>query len=187
MNLFEQQKDAITQHGLRLACDATHEISNSKVKLFALGWLAKYVDGDVIRNTFVPFLAFAVAPSETSTATLLLLEAVDGFVRAKCDITLKQAKVAHLDGGTGLVKEFQDYFGPSLLLVRSLEHVKRILKKKVSRSFEKQAGGPPSNAGWHSVPLSAMIPPFIVFGTFHWPYFDDMAKMRSPAIWPRTS
>ena len=129
VDLLEQQKDAITQHGLRLACDATHEISNSRVKLFALGWLAQYVDGDVIRNTFVP-LAFALAPSESSAATVLLLEAADGFVRAKCDVTLKQAKVAHLDGGTGLVKGFQDYFGPSLLLARSLEHVKRNIKKR---------------------------------------------------------
>ena len=35
-----------------LTCDATHDISNSKVKLFALGWLVQHVEG-VIRNKFL--------------------------------------------------------------------------------------------------------------------------------------
>ncbi|CAE7944072.1 swnK, partial [Symbiodinium necroappetens] len=171
MDLFEQQKNAITQHGLRLACDATHEISNSKVKRFALGWLAQYVDGDVIRNTFVP-LAFAVAPSETSTATLLWLEAVDGFVRAKCDVTLKQAKVAQLDGGTGLVKEFQDYFGPSLLLVRSLEHVKRNIKKEGVKKLQKASW-------WTAVQRWVAFSAFIRNDTtFHCFWHHSLALLR---------
>ena len=170
MDLLEQQKDAITQHGLRLACDATHEISNSRVKLFALGWLAQYIDGDVIRNTFVP-LAFALAPSESSAATVLLLEAADGFVR-KCDVTLKQAKVAHLDGGTGLVKGFQDYFGPSLLLVRSLEHVKRNIKKEGVKKLHR-------TSWWTTVQRWVAFSAFIRHDTtFHCFWHHSLAILR---------
>ena len=128
INIFRRHQGAIQQHGLRLACDATHDVSNSKVKLFALGWLAQYSDG-VIRNTFVP-LAFGLAPSESSAATYLLLRSTDGYLQQKFGFTLKDAKVAHLDGGTGLVKGFQDYFGTGLPLARSLEHVKRNIKKE---------------------------------------------------------
>ena len=48
---------------VHLAYDATHDISNSKVKLFGFGWLAQHVD-DVSRITFAP-LAFALEPSES--------------------------------------------------------------------------------------------------------------------------
>ena len=128
INIFRRHQGAIQQHGWRLACDATHDVSNSNVKLFALGWLAQYSDG-VIRNTFVP-LAFGLAPSESSAATYLLLRSTDGYLQQKCGFTLKDAKVAHLDGGTGLVKGFQDYFGTGLPLARSLEHVKSNIKKE---------------------------------------------------------
>ena len=134
-----------------------------------VGW--PNVDGDVIRNTFVP-LAFAVAPSETSTATSLLLEAADGFVRAKCNVTLKQAKVAHLDGGTGLVKGFQDYFGPSLLLVRSLEHVTRNIKKEGAKKLHKTSWW---TAVQHWVAFSAFIRNDT---TFHFFWHHSLAILR---------
>ncbi|CAE7425565.1 unnamed protein product, partial [Symbiodinium sp. CCMP2592] len=129
MSVFEEHKTAIRQHGLRLGCDATHEISNSRVKLFALGWLAQHDDEGVIRNTFIP-LAFALALSEDSNATELLLQSTDRHLQEACGCTLKEAKVAHLDGGTGLVKGFQDYFGTAVPLARSLQHIKRNIQKE---------------------------------------------------------
>ena len=69
----------------------------------------------LIRSTFVP-IAFALAPSESSTATHLLLQTTDGHLQEKWGFTLKYATMVHLDGGTGLVKAFQDCFGPALPL-----------------------------------------------------------------------
>ena len=129
LDIFQEKTEEIAEHGLRLACDATHDISNSKVKLFALGWLAQHVESHMIRNTFV-LLAFAVAVSESSLATKFLLESAESFLKDKCGDTLKNAKADHLDGGTGLVKGFQEYFGSALPLVRSLEHVKRNINKE---------------------------------------------------------
>lgn len=83
----------------------------------------------MVRNTFVRH-AFAVAVSESSVATKFLLASADSFLKDKCGTTSKNAKVAHLDGGTGLVKGFQEYFGSTLPLVRSMEHVKRNINKE---------------------------------------------------------
>ena len=78
IKIFRPHQGAIHQHGLRLAGDATHDVSNSQVKLFALGWLAQYSD-EMIRNTFVP-LAFGLAPS-------------DGYLQQKSGFTLQDTKV----------------------------------------------------------------------------------------------
>ena len=46
--------------------------------------------------------------------------------------------MAHIDGGLGLVRGFEDFFGPDFSLVRSLEHVKRNIRdqgaKKLTQS-----------------------------------------------------
>ncbi|CAE6943910.1 unnamed protein product, partial [Symbiodinium sp. CCMP2592] len=129
MHLHGQHRETIMQHGLRLGCDATHEISNSKVKLFALGWLAQHDDAGVIRNIFIP-LAFALAPSEDGTAAHLLLQSTDGYLKEACGFTLNDAKVAHPDGGTGRIKSSQDCFRIEVPLARSLQHIERNIQKE---------------------------------------------------------
>ena len=95
VRIYQKIKEKIAEHGFRLACDATHDISISKVKLFVLGWLAQHVESHHIRNTFVP-LAFAMAPSESSLVTKFLLEGTESFLNDRCGDTLKNAKVARM-------------------------------------------------------------------------------------------
>ena len=61
--------DCLKQHGLRLACDGTHSISNSGIKMIALGWLAQHVPRKSIENTFF-VLAFALSPTNSGPAML---------------------------------------------------------------------------------------------------------------------
>ena len=129
--------EALKQHGLRLACDGTHNISNSRIKLIALGWLAQHVPHKSIQNTFV-LLAFALSPTESGPAVLKLLRSTHAMISQHVREGLNAATLAHIDGGLGLVRGFEDFFGPDFLLVRSLEHVKRNIRdqgtKKLSRS-----------------------------------------------------
>ncbi|CAE7531912.1 unnamed protein product [Symbiodinium microadriaticum] len=52
---------------------------------------------------------------------------------------LKAASLAHLDGGLGLVKGFQDFFGADFLLVRSLEHVKRNIRDQGAKKLRQSS------------------------------------------------
>eukprot|EP00439_Symbiodinium_sp_Y106_P083526 s563_g23.t1 len=107
--------EALKQHGLRLACDGTHNISNSRIKLIALGWLAQHVPHKSIQNTFV-LLAFALSPTESGPAVLKLLRSTHAMISQHVREGLNAATLAHIDGGLGLVRGFEDFFGPDFLL-----------------------------------------------------------------------
>ena len=130
--------DTLMEHGLCLACDGTHDISNSRIKLIAVGWLAQHVPRQSIETTFV-LLGFALSPSENHVAVRMLLESLDARVREHVPDGLRKASVAHLDGGPALVKGFVEFFGQDFQLVRSLGHVKRNIRdqgvKKLTQSF----------------------------------------------------
>ena len=129
--------DGLKQHGLRFACDGTHSISNSGIKMIALGWLAQHVPRKTIENTFV-LLAFALSPTESGPAVHKLLRSTHRMMLQHVREGLHAAGLAHIDGGLGLVRGFEDFFGPDFSLVRSLEHVKRNIRdqgaKKLTQS-----------------------------------------------------
>ncbi|CAE7338928.1 unnamed protein product [Symbiodinium sp. CCMP2592] len=80
VSLLMEHWETLMEHGLRVACDGTHAISNSGIKLIAVGWLAQHVPRDTVETTFV-LLAFALSPSENHVAVRMLLESVDAHVR----------------------------------------------------------------------------------------------------------
>ncbi|CAE6943201.1 unnamed protein product [Symbiodinium natans] len=129
VSLLVEHWETLMEHGLRLACDGTHDISNSRIKLIAVGWLAQHVPRQSIETTFV-LLGFALAPSENHVAVRLLLDSLDAHVREHLGDGLRKASVAHIDGGPALVKAFVDFFGQDFQLVRSLEHVKRNIREQ---------------------------------------------------------
>ena len=137
LSLLVEHWETLMEHGLRLACDGTHDISNSRIKLIAVGWLAQHVPRQSIETIFV-LLGFALSPSENHVAVRMLLESLDAHVRAHVPDGLRKASVAHLDGGPALVKGFVEFFGQDFQLVRSLEHVKRNIRdqgvKKLTQS-----------------------------------------------------
>eukprot|EP00439_Symbiodinium_sp_Y106_P006231 s4523_g1.t1 len=45
VSLLVEHWETLMEHGLRLACDGTHDISNSRIKLIAVGWLAQHDAG----------------------------------------------------------------------------------------------------------------------------------------------
>ena len=96
VSLLVEHWEILMEHGLRLACDGTHDISNSRIKLIAVGWLAQHVPRQSIETTFV-LLGFALSPSENHVAVRMLLESLDAHVRAHVPDGLRKASVAHLD------------------------------------------------------------------------------------------
>ena len=137
VSLLVEHWETLMEHGLRLACDGTHDISNSRIKLIAVGWLAQHMPRQSIETTFV-LLGFALSPSENHVAVRMLLESLDAHVREHVPDGLRKASVAHIDGGPALVKGFGEFFGQDFQLVRSLEHVKRNIRdqgvKKLTQS-----------------------------------------------------
>ena len=138
VSLLMEHWDTLMEHGLRLACDGTHDIPNSRIKLIAVGWLAQHVPRQSIETTFV-LLGIALSPSgENHVAVRMLLESLDAHVREHVPDGLRKASVAHLDGGPALVKGFVEFFGQDFQLVRSLGHVKRNIRdqgvKKLTQS-----------------------------------------------------
>ena len=107
MDIFRQHREANTARpSVGVRCHARDLQLQSEA--FGIGLAGQHDDGGVIRNTLIP-LAFALASSEDSTATqLLLLQSTDGYLQEACGFTLKDAKVAHLDGGLG-VKGFKRF------------------------------------------------------------------------------
>ena len=71
--------DSVVQHGLKLARDGTHSVSNSGIKMITLGWLAQHMPRKSIENTFV-LLAFALAPTESGPAVLKLLHSTHTMI-----------------------------------------------------------------------------------------------------------
>ena len=123
-----------TPHGLRLACDATHDMGLQKWKLIAMGFLGVRRTKAGAWNVSLLPLGFCISKEENAPAVQGLIDSVTNRFRDVHDFDLKaRTAFTYLDGGKALKKAFGDSF-PEARAARCLQHIKKNVASTKSRS-----------------------------------------------------